>query len=86
METPQREGHALFEHSSVGGGCDLSSAYHQIPMHPDSTRYLGFEGEGSFCCFTNLPFGVATAPWLFTKMMSHCARFLRSPGMSMGIL
>jgi hypothetical protein len=27
-----------------------------------------------------LPFGLAHAPWLFSKIMGHCARFLRSPG------
>lgn len=86
METLQREGRALFEHSSWGGTCDLSSAYHHIPMHPESMRYLGFEWEHKCYCFTVLPFGLATAPWLFTKVMGHCVRFLRSPGMSMGIL
>ncbi len=36
--------------------------------------------------FTVLPFGLSTAPWLFNKVISHCVCFLRSPGMSLGIL
>lgn len=86
METLQREGRALFERSAWGGTCDLSSAYHHVEMHPDSTPFLGFEWGGKFYRFTVLPFGLATAPWLFTKVIGHCARFLRSPGLSLGIL
>jgi hypothetical protein len=79
MESLQREGRALFERSFWGGTVDLSSAYHHVEMHPDATRYLGFEWQGSFYRFVVLPFGLSHAPWLFTKMMGHCARFLRSP-------
>jgi len=55
-------------------------------MHPESTAFLGFEWRGVFYRFAVLPFGLATAPWLFTKVISHCVRFLRSPGLSQGIL
>ena len=86
METLQREGRALFERSAWGGTCDLSSAYHHVEMHPDSLPFLGFEWGGEYFRFTVLPFGLSTAPWLFTKVFGHCARFLRSPGLSLGIL
>jgi len=43
METLQREGRALFERSMWGGTLDLSSTYHHIEIHPDSTPFLGFE-------------------------------------------
>ena len=80
METLQREGHALFERSAWDGTVDLSSAYHHVPMAPDATAYLGVEWKGTFYKFEVLPFSLSHAPWLFTKMMGHCARFLRSPG------
>ena len=80
METLQREGRALFERSLWGGTVDLSSACHHVPMSADASAYLGFEWQGSFYKFEVLPFGLSHAPWLFTKMMGHCARFLRSPG------
>ena len=86
METLQREGRALFERSAWGGTVDLSSAYHHVEMHPDSTSFLGFEWQGAFYRFAVLPFGLATAPWLFNKVISHCVRFLRSPGMTLAIL
>jgi len=86
METLQRERRALFERVRWGGTCDLSSAYHHVEMHPDSMPFLGFEWAGEFYRFSVLPFGLCTAPWLFTKLISHCARFLCSPGMSLGIL
>ena len=66
METLQREGRALFERSHYGGTADISSAYHHVDMAPESTPYLGFEWEGTFYCFDVLPFGLSSAPWLFT--------------------
>lgn len=86
METLQREGRALFARSAWGGTIDLSSAYHHIEMHPASTPYLGFEWDGVYYRFAVLPFGLSSAPWLFTKVISHCVRFLRSPGMSLNVL
>ena len=86
METLQREGRALFERSAWGGTADLSSAYHHIEIHGDSTSYLGFEWQGEFFYFAVLPFGISTAPWLFTTVMGHCGRFLRSPGLGLDLL
>ena len=80
METLQREGRALFERSRYGGTVDISSAYHHIDMAACATPYLGFEWEGTFHCFDVLPFGLSSAPWLFTTVMGHSARFLRHTG------
>jgi hypothetical protein len=80
METLQREGRTLFRGSEWGGTADISSAYHHIPMHEDSTRFLGFEWEGQHYFFAVLPFGLSTAPWVFTTVMSNCVRFLRLKG------
>lgn len=80
METLQREGRVLFAGAGWGGTADISSAYHHIPMHKDSTRYLGFEWDGQFFFFAVLPFGLSTAPWVFTTVMSTCIRFLRMKG------
>ena len=86
METLQREGLALFERSAWGGTADLSSTYHHIKIHGDSTSYLGFEWQGEFFYFAVLPFGISTTPWLFTTVMGHCGRFLRSPGLGLNLL
>ena len=80
METLQREGRSLFERSHYGGTLDISSAYHHVEMAPSATPFLGFEWAGTFYCFEVLPFGLSSAPWLFTTVMGHCTRFLRSVG------
>jgi hypothetical protein len=83
METLQREGMDLFEGAGWGGTVDISSAYHHIHMHEDSTPFLGFEWEGSYYFFTVLTFRLSTAPRIFTLVMSHYVRFLRSVGVEL---
>ena len=49
---------------------DLASAYHQMLLHPDSrdiTAFITHEGLFRFC---RVPFGLASAPSAFQKMMS----------------
>ncbi len=38
-------------------------------MHEDPTRFLGFECEGQQYLFVTLPFGLSTAPWVFTTVI-----------------
>jgi hypothetical protein len=49
-------------------------------MHPESTQFLGFEWDGQTYQFVVLPFGLSTAPFVFTTVMGHTIRFLRSQG------
>jgi hypothetical protein len=77
METLQREGRVLFGDSAWGGTADISSAYHHIPMHDDSTRFLSFEWEGQHYFFAVLPIWLSIAPWIFTTVMACTIRFLR---------
>ena len=39
--------------------------------------------EGSFYRFEVLPFGLSTAPFLFTTVMGHSVRFLRYVGVDL---
>lgn len=48
---------------------DLSSAYHQLPLHPDSCNLTVFIVHKSLFCFTRVPFGLATVPSAFKKIM-----------------
>lgn len=52
---------------------DLKSGYHHVDIFEGSQTYLGFswniEGEDKYFVFTVLPFGIAVAPWLFTKLI-----------------
>jgi hypothetical protein len=56
---------------------DLKSAYHQVAVTEEASSYLGFAvGERSFR-FLALPFGLATAPFLFTKIMKPVVTWMR---------
>ncbi len=80
METLKREGRTLFEGAGWGGTVNISSAYHHIPMHLDSTQFLGFEWEGQCYQFVVLSFGLSTVPFIFTTVMANTIRFLRGQG------
>ena len=52
---------------------DLKSGYHHVDIHEDFQTYLGFSwGEGAsrrFYVFRVLPFGLASACYVFTKLL-----------------
>ena len=52
---------------------DLKSGYHHVDIQREHWKYLGFEwGEGptlQYDVFCVLPFGLATAYYLFTKLL-----------------
>ena len=49
-------------------------------MAENAFPYLGLELESIFCCFEVLPFGLSSAPWIFTTVIGHCVKFLRFQG------
>ena len=59
---------------------DMQDAYFGIPIHPEHQKFLGFEAAGKHFCFTALPFGLCTAPRVYTKVMRPVAALLRSFG------
>jgi len=59
---------------------DLKDAYLHIPMHPSSRKYLRFQFEGKAYQFRVLPFGISTAPFLFSKLMVVVAAAVRKLG------
>ena len=48
---------------------DLKSGYHHIDIHPEHTKFLGFEWGGAWYVFNVLPFGLSTACYTFTKVL-----------------
>ena len=56
---------------------DLKDAYFHIPIHPRSRRFLRFSLEGDTYQFRALPFGLNTAPRVFTRLASVVAAQLR---------
>jgi hypothetical protein len=59
---------------------DLASGYHHVDMDPRYYTYLGFQWEGELYVFRVLPFGLASAPWCFTKIMRTIFLHLRFRG------
>lgn len=58
---------------------DLSSGDH-IDLHPSMFKYFGFSWSGKFYVFTSLPFGLSSAPFIFTKILKNLVRFWREMG------
>ena len=56
---------------------DLTDAYLHLAVHPQYRKYLGFCVQGIHYQFRAIPFGLATAPRLFTKVMSTVGSYLR---------
>lgn len=48
---------------------DLSSAYHQLPLHPDSHNLTSFIKHEGLFRFTRVLFGLAAAPLAFQKII-----------------
>ena len=65
---------------------DLKSAYHQIRMNKNFTKYLGFaieeeDGRKRYFMYLSLPFGLNDAMRVLTKLMKSPLERCRSRGM-----
>ena len=56
---------------------DLQDAYFHVPIHPTARKYLRFNYEGVTWQFRALPFGLNTAPLVYTRLMSVVTGELR---------
>lgn len=59
---------------------DLQDAYFCVPIHNEHKKYLRFMWKSKIYEFQVLPFGLNTAPYVFTKLMKPVAQYLRSQG------
>ena len=69
---------------------DLKSGYHHVEIFPDHRRFLAFAldfGDGvlKYFQFTVLPFGLSSAPYLFTKLLRPVITSWRCKGIPMVI-
>ena len=60
---------------------DLKDAYFMVPLHREDRAFLKFTFWEKTCQFRCLPFGLACAPWVFTKILKPIAAQLRQLGM-----
>ena len=70
METPESIRTSLIPGEWVAL-IDLSDAYLHIPIHPHSRKYLRFCHRSQVFQITSLPFGLATAPQVFTMIVKE---------------
>ncbi len=63
---------------------DITQGYHHIDIHPDFHEYLGFywffEGKVRYFIFVVLPFGLTSAPFIFTKIVRCLVKWWRGQG------
>ena len=60
---------------------DISQGYHHENIDENHQKYLGFswkiDGKIRYFMFTVLPFGLCSAPFIFTKVMRSLVKFWR---------
>ena len=61
---------------------DLQDAYFHVPIHPSSRKYLRFAFENRVYQFQVLPFGLNTAPQVFTRLGHTVTAYLHRQGVS----
>ncbi len=66
-----------------GATLDLKDAYLHVPIHPQSRKFLRFALQGRTFEFKVLPFGLASSPRVFTRVVKTVAEFLRPRGFTL---
>jgi len=66
---------------------DLKSGYHHVEIFPEHRKYLSFawtfsSGHTRFFQFSVVPFGLSSAPYLFTKLLKPLVKKWRSEAKS----
>ena len=59
---------------------DLKDAYFSVPLHRRSQKFIRFQFQGRTYQFTCLPFGLTSAPRIFTKILKPVTGILRKMG------
>jgi len=82
---------AYFTKGSYMFSFHLKSGYHHVKISQKYQTYLGFSWKASdsenevFYGFTVLPFGLSTAPYVFTKLLKPLEKHWRLQGICMVI-
>ena len=62
---------------------DLKDAFFTIPIHQSHRKFLRSSFRGEAYQFNCLPFGLSSAPWVFTKTLKPVVALLRELGVRM---
>ncbi len=57
---------------------DISSGFHHLRMRPNERKFLCFTWRNHTFCWTVLPFGVKSAPYLFSKVIKEVIKYFRA--------
>ena len=68
---------SYFEQDSYMFKFDLTSGYFHLDINIKFQTYLGFRVDNEFYCFTVLPFGLSSAPFIFTKCLRPMVKHWR---------
>ena len=65
--------------AKIGGGktftkLDLSQAYLQVPLDEESKKYVVINTQKGLFRYTRLPYGIASAPGIFQRLMENVLR------------
>ena len=64
---------------------DLKDAYFHILVHPRDRKWLRFVWKDKTYQFRSLPFGLAPAPWAFTKITRELCMHTRQAGIRLRV-
>ena len=84
METAESIRSAL-PRGAWAGSFDLQDAYFHVPIHPNSRKFLRTCFRGQVFQFRSLPFGLSSAPWLFTMIAKEAKKIMVFSGGHMHI-
>lgn len=70
----------LIQENDFFTSIDLKDAYFSIPVHEDFQKFLKFIWEGQLFQFICLPFGLASAPRIYTKVLKPVYAWFRKQG------
>ena len=82
-----RTGLIYFQKPSYFTKFDLKSGYHHLDIFRDHQPFLGFawptaDEKRKYFMFTVLPFGLSSAPYIFTKLVRPLVKHWRAQGIS----
>jgi hypothetical protein len=69
------EGLYIVEKGDHSVSYDLKSGYYDVGLHPLARRFVGIKWEGVHYVYTCLPFGLSTAPWVFSNLIREMGMY-----------
>ena len=84
METPASLRDAMHP-GDWAASIDLRDAYFHLLIHPCDWKWLRFVWQNKVFQFRALPFGLAPAPWIFTKVTRELCLHVRARGIRLRV-